>query len=479
MKKLLTKKNILLLFLFFVASVLRFYNLENTAMFLGDQGRDAIIVKRIVKLEHFPAIGPPSSIGQVYLGPFYYYLIAPFLLIFNFNPVGLAFAVGFYSLLLSLIIYVMLKNLVQEKTRIIFLFFLLFSPILIEFSRFSWNPNLLPYFSFLSSIVFVKLIKNLSFKNAFVFGSLIALTLQLHYSFLFILPSFLFGTLLKIIKDIKEKKSTSELAKISLFAFLGFLLFISPLIIFDLRHNFLNLRNFIKLAKETSTEKTSIFFNFSTAFKNFSEFSFSKNIPTQISLILSLLIIIWGAFKKDFLQKILFWQIMFIFLAISYFNFRPIPHYFGSIYLSFYFLLSELLRKIYKKNFFLLLISLFLLWLPSYKNLLSTPETPQIKLAKETAQKILPLTTEKYQLIALPPYESTNPFRYFLEIWNKKPLEENSSEIGDSLIVVCYSQCPDILANPQWQIASFPNKKIDKIVKFKNFTIVKIINEKK
>ena len=64
------------------AAFLRLYRLDEFVTFLGDQGRDAIIIKRILTLEHFPAIGAPSSVGQVYLGPFYYYLMAPFLLLF-------------------------------------------------------------------------------------------------------------------------------------------------------------------------------------------------------------------------------------------------------------------------------------------------------------------------------------------------------------------------------------------------------------
>ena len=82
----------LLVFITAITAVfLRFYRLEELATFLGDQGRDAIILKRIIAFEHFPAIGAPSSLGQIYLGPFYYYLTAPFLLLFNFNPVGPVF----------------------------------------------------------------------------------------------------------------------------------------------------------------------------------------------------------------------------------------------------------------------------------------------------------------------------------------------------------------------------------------------------
>jgi len=123
-------------------------------MFLSDQGRDAIIIKRIVTLEHFPAIGAPTSIGQVFLGPFYYYLISPFLALFNFNPVGLAFGVAFLSIIGLIASYIAVKHELSKKTALLFLIFAGFSYIQIENSRFSWNPNLLPIFSFFTLYFF-------------------------------------------------------------------------------------------------------------------------------------------------------------------------------------------------------------------------------------------------------------------------------------------------------------------------------------
>ena len=477
MRKFFSKRNILLLFLFFVAAFLRFYNLEKTAMFLGDQGRDAIIVKRIVTLEHLPAIGPPSSIGQVYLGPFYYYLIAPFLLIFRFNPVGLAFAVGFYSLLLSFLTYKLLKGIVNKNLRITLLFLLLFSPILLEFSRFSWNPNLLPYFSFLTSITFIKALKEKSRKWSLIFGLLAGLSLQLHYSFLFLLPIYFLYALWKM-----EAKKINPRTFLILFLLssLSFLLSISPLIFFDLRHQFLNTKNFLKLLNETKAQSYNFLLTLKLAFLNFSKFALSKNIPTILSILITSLTLIYTLFKIDFLSSLFFSQILIFLAIISLFNFRPIPHYFGAIYPAFYFLLSKALAENSSFKRILIIFSfLFITWLPSYKSILSTPPQPQIAYARKVARKIFPLAGRKYQLIALPPWESTKHFRYFLELWGKRPLEEHSPKIGDSLIIVCYKPCPDPIGDPQWQIAAFPNKKIDKILKLKNLTIVKIINEKK
>ena len=142
------KKHKVITLIILCAAFLRMWRLGDFAMFLADQGRDAIIIKRIVMLEHFPLIGPPSSIGQVYLGPFFYYLVAPFLFLFGLNPVGLAFGVSLLSIVGIVIGYFVVQKALNEKIALVFLVLSAFSYQLIWMARFSWNPNLLPVFAF-------------------------------------------------------------------------------------------------------------------------------------------------------------------------------------------------------------------------------------------------------------------------------------------------------------------------------------------
>src|SRR3990167_8872530 len=135
-----------ILILFVVGLFLRLYKINGFITFLGDQGRDAIILKRIITFEHFPAIGPPTSIGQVYLGPFYYYFIAPWLWISNFDPIGPAIGIAIISSFSLIFSYFLLKDIFNKKTALYIVLFITFSSLIIEFSRFSWNPNLLPFF---------------------------------------------------------------------------------------------------------------------------------------------------------------------------------------------------------------------------------------------------------------------------------------------------------------------------------------------
>src|SRR4030067_2677257 len=164
-----------------LAIILRFYKFGEFVTFLGDQGRDAIVIKRIITFEHLPAIGPPSSLGQIYLGPFYYYLIAPFLFLSRFNPVGPALGVALISIIGIIISYFVVKHETNFKTALVFFIFSAFSAVNIQFSRFSWNPNLLPIFSFFTLYFFYKTITTKNKLHAVLFGSFLSFSIQLHH----------------------------------------------------------------------------------------------------------------------------------------------------------------------------------------------------------------------------------------------------------------------------------------------------------
>ena len=80
-----------------IALFLRLDSIYETVTFLGDQGRDAIIMRNIATLRDLPALGPITSVGSVYLGPLYYYLMAPWLLLSGFNAVGPAIGIARFS----------------------------------------------------------------------------------------------------------------------------------------------------------------------------------------------------------------------------------------------------------------------------------------------------------------------------------------------------------------------------------------------
>lgn len=434
---------------------------------MGDQGRDAIIVKRIISLEHFPAIGAPTSIGQVYLGPFYYYFISPWLLFFNYQPIGLAFGVAFFSSLYLFVNYLITKELFDKKIALISTILLSFSSVLIDFSRFSWNPNLLPFFTLLTVYFLIKSLETNKWYYFALLGAFLSFSIQLHYLALFLIPPALAIFAADLMKKIKQSKIvTMKLFTNYLFMLFSFIFFSSPLIIFDLRHNFLNSKLFIALFKSSGTDLITKFDSLFNSFYFLNIYSLNVTLNKFFVYILffCLIVIFISLLKiKSNLKTILFIFLLTIF-GMSLYNGPKHPHYFGILYPIYYVIISYFLvmpEKIFWKKFIVIVFVTGFIFLnfQRYPYFKSSPNN-QILLAQNIAQKISDnITKKKYTVTALPEKYSDSTYRYFLEVWGERPIEKDSLDKADELFVVCEKKCDPIIGNPQWDIAYFaPNK---------------------
>lgn len=460
-------KNWPLIVIITIGIFLRFYKFEGFATFLGDQGRDTIILRRIITLEHFPAIGAPTSIGQVYLGPFYYYFIAPWLLLFNLNPIGPIVGVALFSSLYLIINYFVVKELIDKKTAILSTIFLSFSSVLIEFSRFSWNPNLLPLFTLLTIYFLIKSIKTGRWHFFALTGAFLSFVIQLHYLALFIFPAtfaLYSGYFYKNIKQIKRLVLNFSLL------FLNFIFFSSPLIVFDLRHQFLNTNNFLKLFQQAGSDLTTKINSLFDSFYYLNVYSF--HIELNKFLVFILLVFLLIAYltlmkQKSAIKIFLLFFILTIFF-MSFYTGQKHPHYFGVLYPLYFIIVAFFLG--FTSDFFfgkvltiLFVFGLIFLNFQKYPYFRNFPNN-QIQIAEKVAKKIYEnIEKEKFTVTALPEKYSDSTYRYFLEIWGKRPIEKDSLTKADELFLVCEKKCSPIIGNPQWDIAYFaPNKIIGK-----------------
>ncbi|CAN5176122.1 hypothetical protein BH09PAT2_BH09PAT2_07400 [soil metagenome] len=480
------KKNyyfIIATILILIAALLRLYKMEGFITFLGDQGRDAIIVKRIVTFEHFPAIGAPSSVGQIYLGPFYYYLIAPWLLIFNYNPAGLGYGVAIMSLAGIIASYWLVRKNVNELVAIVFLVFITFSHTLVDLSRFSWNPNLLPIFTFLTVYFFHEWTKRQNILFAILFGSFLALTIQLHYLALIIFLPLLVMYLYHVSKTTEKKKLLIQLVPV-----IGAFLFFSvPLIIFDLKHEFLNSKSFIRLITEGDVVSNGSYWQRLLA-------TISGSFPYLIQLQISsyaaliLFISIIGAFifvikktKSTFLAAHLLIYVLFIF-GFALLDSPRHYHYYGPIYSSFYLLAASLIlllpKKIHQYSLATMLAIAFIaVSIPTYSFLYYEPNN-QIAHAKKVADSFKPyIKKQPIQIVPIPTTETDGHYRYFLELAGYDVLPNDSSEQAKELYVVCFDKNCKPLDDPQWQIAAFSGKTLASSWQTERAKIYKVIHK--
>lgn len=464
LKDLVVDKNLLLVgALFLLGAILRFYKLGGFVTFLGDQGRDAIIIKRILTFEHFPAIGPPTSVGQVYLGSFYYYFIAPWLWLFNFDPLGLAFGVALISSLYILINYLIVRDLFDRQVALLSTLFVTFSSVLIEFSRFSWNPNLLALFTLLTIYFFIKGFKNLNWKSFALAGAFLSFSVQLHYLALFLIPSIAIFALIQLFE---QKGELKQIFKGIISSLATFLLFSIPLVIFDLRHNFLNTNNFLKLFRSASPSGANKFFNVLDTFLSFNQYAFRAEFSIIFSSIILALFIFSLFFvirKKDNLRSLLIFLIATA-VGVSFYLSARYPHYFLILYPLYYILVAFFLSSLLSSNAGKFVIAVFLISFIFLNSqgyyFLTVRENNQIEAAKKVAKIIADNSVhEGYRLTSLPQQYGDYTYRYFLEIWGKKPIEKGSFARTPTLFVVCEEECKPI-GDPQWDIAYFAPRKI-------------------
>lgn len=482
-----SKLTLFIFFVLIVSAFFRFYRLEDFATFLGDQGRDAIVMKRIVTLEHFPAIGAPSSLGQIYLGPFYYYLVSPFLLLFNFNPAGPIFAVALLSFLGILAAFVAIKKEVNNLTAIIFFLFTLFSFVNIQSSRFSWNPNLLPIFSFFTLYFFYKLLTAKRALYAILFGSFLSFSIQLHHlAVSLLIPIFFFGMLffLKRDKNILVSKFPNFL--ISIFTFFFFSL---PLIIFDLRHDFLNTRNLLKLITQGNPiDHENFLQRFLEVNQTFYRYIFQLEVNQFIAFAGTVLFVFFF-FSKHSAKKfdtvtIHFLNVISFLLFFSVLNTSRNAHYYNSIYLSFFLVLSAFFTRLGKDTFvkylfIFMFVAGYIFLNIAPLNYLFTKTKGQIAIAETITDSIRAAKpASPYQTVALPDAETDGHIRYFLEIKGFRPLAADTLIEPKELYVLCFDKDCDVLGSGQWQIASFKNKRIVKIWTVEGVKIYKLIHAK-
>lgn len=480
------KKNRFVTLIILCAVFLRMWRLGDFAMFLADQGRDAVIIKRIVMLEHFPLIGPPSSIGQVYLGPFFYYLVSPFLLLFALNPVGLVFGVSLLSLVGIVLGYFVVRKILKESAALVFLILSVFSYHLIWAARFSWNPNLLPVFAFFTLYFLYKALETKKAVYSILYGAFFAFSFQLHH-----LAAFLGApiAITFIYKFITEKKKIPLLLS-PFIAVTSFLLISSPLILFDFKHDFLNAKNLISLfTQQNVVAGGSPLSRLLETNHAFFAAVLQRQYPTQISALLSgvivaLMIFIWIRKGKSLFVFIHAMNVITFMYLFSLLSSARHPHYYGSIYLSFFVLCAYLFGSIPKKAYTAVLlgfiISLYIAFNAKQYSFLTGPSNNQIVYAERIAESIAPHIDNKPFNFATYPIEFTSEdtFLYFLEKQGLRAANREGKEVTDQMYVLCDREPCRILDSHSWNIEMFGKAKIDTMWEVSGVKIYRLIHEK-
>jgi len=149
------KKNWLLIVLMLVilgAIFVRTYNLSDWLYFKSDQVRDAKLIYTAFENGpgELPLLGPRAAGTFLRLGPIFYYFQYFSAKIFNnIEPAVFAYPDLFFSILTIPLLFIFLKNFFSKNDSLMITTLYSFSFIIVQYSRFGWNPNSIPFWGLL------------------------------------------------------------------------------------------------------------------------------------------------------------------------------------------------------------------------------------------------------------------------------------------------------------------------------------------
>ncbi|HPN96137.1 MAG TPA: glycosyltransferase family 39 protein [Candidatus Moranbacteria bacterium] len=250
------RKIILLLILItFIGGFLRFYQFSDLLRFNADQARDASVIDQMMDKNEFPLLGPKAGGTTFKLGPAFYYLEYISAFLFGHNPAGMAFFIPLLATLSIPLFFLFLRYYFSPPLSLFLSFLYATSFYAIKYSRFAWNPNVIPFFILLFLIAILKIAGKRERKDfvwPVILGIALGIGIQLHTILLFLMPALVATAFIFLY----FKKQNKILAKL-LYVFTIAIVLNLPFLISDIKNNGNNINSFFKGAeKKTEADGT-------------------------------------------------------------------------------------------------------------------------------------------------------------------------------------------------------------------------------
>lgn len=477
----------LLALILIAAAYLRLYNIAGYMTFLGDEGRDMLVVKRMI-VDHDPTLlGPTASVGGFFLGPIYYYFMLPFLWLWKLDPTGPAVMVALFGIATVYLVFRAGRDFFGTTAGLIAAALYALSPVVIAYSRSSWNPNPVPFFATLAIYLSWRAVVREEWKGVFWIGLCLGIGLQLHYLFLFLFPVIGIWFLLY-----GRKKKALEYY---IFGLLGFLVGFGPFLLFEFIHKFPNTQSIIRflLAGNETGFTWELFRNTlnDVSFRLFGRLVLRLPQPEAWNELPSMIRFVWTAGVNTLLWSgmglvlyravsargsdaserkqtgVLFLLWFFVILLLFGLYRRGIYDYYFGIFFTLPFLLTGFLASFFSKRLTGKIVVAFVVGYLLWFNWQGRPFIygPNNQLAQ--AKRISKAAFEKaegkpFNFALLTHGQSDHSFRYFFEVWGNKPvtieneaIDPERKTVTDQLIVICEEQECKPLGHPLWEIAGF------------------------
>ncbi|MEK6808252.1 MAG: glycosyltransferase family 39 protein [Nanoarchaeota archaeon] len=219
---------LLLILILLIGLIFRTYQIVERFEFAHDGDLYSWIVKDIVINGHFRLIGQETSAPGIFIGALFYYLITPFFLLTNMDPVGAIIPVTILGMLTIVSYYFVFSKLFNIKIGLIAAF--LYAVLLSNIGSDRWIVPTNP--TNLWAIWYFYIIINLARGNFNVLpllGILIGLIWHIHIALIPTLAAVPIATLVS-----KKLPTLAQVTKFAVALFVSSL----PLLAFEIKHNF-------------------------------------------------------------------------------------------------------------------------------------------------------------------------------------------------------------------------------------------------
>ncbi len=481
---------ILIILIILIGAFFRLYRIREYMIFLGDEGRDVLVVKRMLIDHKFTLLGPITSVGSMYIGPIYYYFMAPFLFLFRFDPVGPAVMVALFSIATIWLIYYLTRQYLSTRSALISSFLYAISPLTIIQGRSSWNPNIVPFFSLLIIYGLLKTVVDKKYGYLLLVGLAFGICVQLHYISLMFIPIIICSLLL-----LKFKLPL----KYYFYLCGGFLLTWSPFLAFEIRHEFTNIRaviNFLSFGGKSSV------LGLSAIFSTMSDILirlFWRLVVIESAEMTKLLLVFLslglGLYYYRSKNKPPALAILFIWFFIGLLSFGLYKGIIYDYYMVPLFALPFILTGIFLDNIWKMknkgmIISILVLLILTYFNLKKNPLLSEPNNLLQNSQDISRFVFTKidhqpYNFALLAGRNSDHAYRYFLELWGNPPvpienptIDPERKTVQSLLYIVCEEKECHPLGHPLWEIAGFGRAEIQGDWKVSTARVFKLVHFK-
>jgi 4-amino-4-deoxy-L-arabinose transferase-like glycosyltransferase len=481
----LFRRHYLLITILLLAAFLRLYRIYDYTEFLGDQGRDLVIVKDFLTHGNLFFIGPQTSIGNMYLGPFYYYFIAPSLLLSHFHPLGPSVFIALIGVATVYLVYLFsLRWFNQPAVSYIAAFFFAISPTVIKYSTFSWNPNIMPFFALTFVYFLHSALSQPSRYHHLIFASLsFVMALNSHYLALLLLPFaaiYCFFHLYHLL-SIRSAQWRPFLT-FSFISALVLLVSFLPQLAFDLKHQGQNMKALFAFFSQRQTTVNlkaykalpllgPLFAQVNTRLL-FGKYD-SVSILANIVFFLGIIFTSFRSLKNNSALKnpiflVISWYLSGL-IGLGLYKQHIYDHYFGFIFPPVFILAGLVISQTWQtsKLFFRLFAIVFF----GFITVVSVLQNPfrfspprQLQRTNAITDSILKSSQgQPFNLALLAKQNYDPPYRYYFDL-KHAPLYNLPDHLTQQLFVICEPH-PDIncqpINHPEWGIAAFGWAKID------------------